>query len=168
MLIETLKHTPPWVFILFYALLTLGYLQSMDKVVGRAKLVGLPLAMIALSLYGVISTFGIGPIGVISWMPAVTVGISLGMNLFTPDIARFSSETQSFAISGSWTPLGLMMAIYFIKYGVGVILARELPIANEPVFISAISACYGLLGGMFLGRAYAISRSAHSNTPLLE
>ena len=45
-----------------------------------------------------------------------------------------------------------MMAIFFTKYAVGVVLARQLPCALEAKFIGAISLSYGCLGGLFLAR----------------
>ncbi|MGE5820140.1 MAG: DUF6622 family protein, partial [Deltaproteobacteria bacterium] len=55
-------------------------------------------------------------------------------------------------------------AIFFTKYAVGVILARQLPVANEPVFVGSISLCYGFLSGIFLARALVIRRSAQRTT----
>jgi len=54
----------------------------------------------------------------------------------------------------------LMMAIFFTKYAVGVIQARQLPLVREPVFIGAISLCYGLFSGVFPARAVVIWRCA--------
>jgi hypothetical protein len=60
-----------------------------------------------------------------------------------------------------------MMAIFFIKYAVGVILARKLPIANEQIFIAVVSFCYGLISGIFLARTFVIYRSqVFDNTTL--
>jgi len=160
LLIEILRRTPSWVFVLFFVLLAVGYVQTEDRAVSRTKVSILPLAMIALSLYGVISAFGIGPVGLSSWVLGVAVAVWLGARLPTPRGVCFSIETQLFSVPGSWFPLALMMAIFFTKYAVGVTLARQLPIANEPVFIGSISLCYGFLSGLFIARALVIWRSA--------
>lgn len=164
MLIEIVKRTPSWVFVLFFVLLAVGYFQSKDRAVSRNKVSILPLAMIALSLYGVISAFGIAPVGLSSWVVGVLVAVWIGVRLRAPRGACFSIETQLFSVPGSWFPLGLMMAIFFTKYAVGVTLARQLPIANEPVFIGSISLCYGFLSGLFVARALVIWRSAERAT----
>ena len=65
MLIEILQRTPPWVFVLFFALLALGYFQSRSRTVSRRRVSILPVAMIVLSLYGVFSAFGIAPVGLV-------------------------------------------------------------------------------------------------------
>lgn len=160
MLIEILKRTPSWVFVLFFALLALGYLQSRDRSVSRSRIAILPLAMTGLSFYGVVSAFGIVPFGFSAWVAGVTIAVAPGVRLATARSASFTVETQLFCVPGSWFPLALMMAIFFTKYAVGVILARQLPIAGEPVFIGAVSLCYGLLSGVFLARMFGILRCA--------
>jgi len=163
-LIEILKRTPSWVFALFFVLVAMGYFQSKDRAMGRGKVSILPVAMIALSFYGVLSAFGMVSVGVISWVVGFGVVVWLGAKLATPRGVSFSTETQLFSVPGSWLPLALMMAIFFTKYAVGVILARQLPIASEPVFIGSISLCYGFLSGVFFARAVVIWRSAARTT----
>ena len=58
-------------------------------------------------------------------------------------------------IPGSWWPLALMMAIFFIKYATGYAFARNLAIALQPWFVGAVSLSLGLLSGAFLARAGA-------------
>jgi hypothetical protein len=153
LLIEILKRTPPWVFVLFFILLALGYYQSKSRTVGRSKVSILPVAMIVLSLYGVLSAFGTIPVGLVFWVLGVVVAVGLGVKLTSTQGVSFSTETQTFFVPGSWLPLVFMMAIFFTKYAVGVILARQLPIANETAFVGSVSLCYGLLSGVFLARA---------------
>jgi uncharacterized protein DUF6622 len=164
LLIEILKRTPSWVFVLFFVLLAAGYFQSKGRAVSRGKISILPVAMIGLSSYGVLSAFGITPVGLIFWVAGVGVAVWLGVKLAAPRGVTFSTETQSFSVPGSWFPLALMMAIFFTKYAVGVILARKLPVANAPVFAGSISFCYGFLSGIFLARALVIWRSAQRTT----
>lgn len=159
MLIEIVRRTPPWVFVLFFVLLAAGYFQSSDRVVSRNKISILPIAMIALSIHGVISDFGMVPVSLFSWAIGVVVAVWAGVRLPAPRGVCFSIETQLFSVPGSWIPLALMMTIFFAKYAVAVILARQLPIATAPGFIGSISLCYGFLSGLFLARALVIWRS---------
>lgn len=63
--------------------------------------------------------------------------------------------------------IGLNDGDFFVKYAVGVILARQLPIASEPAFIGAISLSYGALSGLFLARALVVWRAArHSSNAM--
>jgi uncharacterized protein DUF6622 len=163
LLIEILKHTPSWVFVLFFALVALGYSQSKDRTVRRGRVSILPVTMIALSFYGVLSAFGMVPVGLASWVLGVAVSVGLSVRLAAPQGVSFSAESQSFFVPGSWFPLAFMMAIFFTKYAVGVILARQLPVASEMAFVSSVSCCYGLLSGVFLARAIVIWQAAKSH-----
>lgn len=164
MFIEILKRTPPWVFVLFFALLIMGYLQSKDRIISRGKVAILPVAMICLSFYGVLSAFGMGrPVGLVSWAAGIFLAGFLGRKFASPAGVVYSTTKRSYSVPGSWFPLFLMMAIFFIKYAVGVILARKLPIANEQIFIVPVSLCYGLISGLFLVRAFGIWRCPECN-----
>lgn len=160
MLIEILKRTPSWVFVLFFVLLALGYYQSKDRVVNRNNVTILPAAMLLLSFYGVYSAFGSALFAITSWLAGVAITACLGYKSAHSSRVSFISETRSFSVPGSWLPLALMMAIFFTKYAVGVILARKLPIASELTFIASVSLMYGLLSGIFLARALVILRTA--------
>lgn len=160
MLIEILKRTPSWVFVLFFVLVAAGYFQSKDRVVGRSKIFILPVSMITLSFFGMLSSFGFTPVAVVFWVAGAGGAVWLGVKPATPRGVSFSNETQFFYVPGSWLPLALMLAIFFTKYAVAIIQARQLSISSEPVFIGSISLCYGFLSGVFLARAFGISRSA--------
>jgi len=62
MLIEILKRTPSWVFVLFFALLAWGYFQSKDRIVSRSQVSILPVAMI--DIKRVASAVGEGSISI--------------------------------------------------------------------------------------------------------
>jgi Family of unknown function (DUF6622) len=162
-LIEILKRTPSWVFVLFFVLLIFGYVQSKGRVVSRSKITLLPAAMLVLSFYGVLSAFGINSFALTAWLVGIGIAVWIGLKTANLNGVIFTTESKSFSVPGSWLPLSLMMAIFFTKYAMGVILARKLPIASEPAFFSSISLIYGLLSGVFLARVIAILRTA--NTP---
>ena len=127
--------------------------------IGSGKVAILPVAMIGLSCHGVISDFGVAPAVVASWVAGVAIAAGLGVMLATPRGVAYSTEDRAYSVPGSWIPLTLMMAIFFTKYAVAVILALKLPFARAPVFVDAVSLCYGLLSGLFIGRAIVIWRS---------
>ncbi len=163
MLAEILRRTPAWVFILFVVLLAFGYLQSKDRVVKRSQAALLPVAMIVLSLYGVLSAFGVSSVALASWTAGVGIAGWLGVIFGIPRNVRYLPETQSFSVPGSWLPLALMMAIYFMRYATAVIVARQLPMAGDPAFVGSVSLGYGLCSGLFLARVLVIRRSAAPN-----
>ena len=160
MLIEILARTPPWVFPLFFVLVVLGCVQARGRTVSRGRVSILPIVMMVLSLSGVFSAFGPASVGLGCWLLGVGVALGLGARLITSRKIAFSVTDQLFYIPGSWLPLVCMMAIFLTKFTVGVILARQLPIARETVFIGAVSLCYGLFSGVFLARVMVLWRFA--------
>ena len=57
MLLEILKRTPPWVFVLFAALVFFGVMQSRTRQIALVRVTILPVVLIGLSLwaYGALS-----------------------------------------------------------------------------------------------------------------
>jgi len=150
-LLAVLTHTPWWVFVVFIVPLILGFQQSRDRTVSRRRLLLLPLAMLGLSFYSVVSSFGLGVLPCLVW--ALGVG---AVAAFCSRRLKFSAQpgpSGSFQVPGSWWPFALMMAIFFIKYVTGYALARHLVIAFQPWFIVTVSLSLGLLSGAFLARA---------------
>lgn len=160
MLIEILKRTPSWVFVLFIVLLALGFSQTRARTVSRGRIAILPVAMIALSLYGIVSDFGVVIACLASWIVGIAIAVAVGVKLASPHGVTFSAATRSFSVPGSRVPLALIMIIFFMKYAVGVMVARHVAIVTEPGFIVSTGVSYGFFSGLFLARAIVIARSA--------
>ncbi|MCE9665315.1 hypothetical protein LY622_17965 [Halomonas sp. M5N1S17] len=160
MLFEIIRNTPRWVFLLFIVLLVTGYRQSRERTASRRSTTILPAVFLVLALYGVVSAFGTDPVGLALWALGVTLSVALHLKLAIPRAVRFSPERQAFHLPGSWQPLIIMLAIFFAKYTVEVIRARQLPIADTAVFTATVSLLYGLFSGVFLGRAMVMWRAA--------
>jgi len=168
MLIQIFKHTPSWVFVLFFVLLVYGYSQTRNKLVLSYRIAILPAVMILLSFYGVLSALGVGPFGLLFWLAGFGIAVWLGLILCSPHGVLYSSETKLFYVPGSWLPLALMMVIFFTKYAVGVVLARHIAIAKTDVFSSLIGFIYGFFSGMFLSRALVVWRAKKHQTDTLD
>lgn len=156
MLIQILKGTPIWVFVLFLGLLALGYLQSRPRTLKPARLAILPAAFIAFSLYGVIAAFGPTAYDLVAWAAGIGTAVLLG-GAFKPTAgARWNESTRTFEVPGSWVPLALMMTVFFARYAIAVSLAMLPALAQGIAFASLASLTYGLLSGMFLARSLGI------------
>ena len=151
MLITILERTPVWVYPLFFGLLALGWMQSRDRVVSYGRAFILPCVMLLFSIFGVVSAFGMS-IGVAAWSVGMMVLLAVGVRIKSFYNVVYIKERDAFAMKGSWMWLGVMMVIFWLKFGVGVALARQLAIVNEMSFMLGISLCYGLLSGIFLVR----------------
>jgi hypothetical protein len=167
MLLQILKGTPTWVFGLFFALLAIGVLQSRSRTVGVGRLAILPAAFIAFSLFGVVTAFGAQPVELIAWAAGIGTAVLLGRLLRPLPGARWDASSGGFHVPGSWTPLALMMTVFFARYAIAVSMAMNPGLAREAVFEAGASLVYGLLSGAFLARALRVlalrpAAAAHS------
>lgn len=153
-----LSNTPPWVFGLFGLLLAVGLLQTRTRPVHRLPALLLPIGMAALSLAGIQSSFGLRPVPLVSWGLGLAASACVGLALWPGTGASYDRQTRSFRVPGSEWPLGVIMAIFFAKYGYAVMRALQVGPITEPLFIAALSGVYGLLSGYFAARAIALAR----------
>ncbi|MEO6033572.1 MAG: DUF6622 family protein [Burkholderiaceae bacterium] len=155
-LIDIIKYTPLWVWGLLAALLVLGGSQARDREVGIARVTLLPLAMIALALYGVVGAFGAHPAPLTAWALGVAAALILGARLVAPRGARRLPTGARLHVRGSWLPLALIVSIFIVKYTVGVSLAMHPELARANGFDALASLAYGGFSGLFLARGLAL------------
>lgn len=152
MVFAILRHTPPWVFILFVGLLVWGYAQARTRTIGRWRVYALPVTLLGLSFYGGISAFGAGIVGWASWLAGSSVSVAGASLALKPEYVHYRERTGTLTLPGSWCPLLLMMTLFFTKYGVGMTLARQPALATRTDFAVAIGFVYGFLSGLLFAR----------------
>ena len=153
LLVQILSHTPIWVYALFFVLLAFGLMQTRTRTVGKILALLLPVGMIALSLGGINSSFGLTTIPLVAWGMAVAIATAVGYFFFRDKRIHYVAADGKFFIPGSWVPLVVMMAIFFAKYVYAVMHASNAEVIATPIFIGTLSAVYGLLSGYFASRA---------------
>lgn len=147
---------PIWPFAILAILVALGYRQSRDRLVRPGTLAGVAAAMMALSLYGVISAFGASLVPVLGWVAGFAAAVRLGGPVFAPrGLARAGDAVR---VPGSWLPLVLMVGIFVAKFGLGFATGTGAPVMQQTWFIAAMSATLGLFSGAFAARARAVRR----------
>lgn len=161
MIMQIISHTPIWVFVLFFVLLTLGYQASRPRTLSRGRVAILPVAMMLLSAYGVVSAFGYRATGIAAWVAGMALSVLLNRALQLPRGGRYSATAQSFALPGSWIPLVLMLAIFFTKYTVAVLLSLHPTLLDHASFVTGVSLAYGVLSGIFFASALTLWRLMH-------
>ncbi|MCX7173220.1 MAG: tat pathway signal sequence [Proteobacteria bacterium] len=152
-MLQVVSHTPAWVWVLFVALLVLGYLQSKPRTVSATRLFALPVAMLGFSLYGIWSALGLDAVACIAWVAAVLLAMAANSRLRRPAGVSYSAADRRYLMPGSWFPLGLMMAIFCTRYAVSASLAIVPSLREVPLFAGAVGLMYGLLSGILLARA---------------
>jgi hypothetical protein len=160
MLLQILQHTPVWVWGLLVALVALGLAQARARAVSLTRLTILPLVMLALSFSGVVSTFAHATIAILAWAVGVIASIALGRSFLAPRGASWSPETGLVHVPGSWLPMALIVALFLIKYGVGVTLAMNHAMAADAIFGACCGFAYGGFSGLFAARALGLRRLA--------
>ena len=165
MLLEILKRTPVWVFVLFAALVFFGVMQSRTRQITLVRVTILPAVLIGLSLSGLWGTFGANGIAVFAiaaWLTAAAAAVLINRFVGWPRKVAYTAATRSFLVEGSWLPLAVMMVIFFTRYAVNVTLAIQPGLAASPWLAAGVGAAYGLMSGAFLARALRILSSARS------
>jgi len=158
MLIRILQGTPVWVWALLALLVVVGLSHAKPRRMSARRVMIVPGVMLALSLAGVASTFGARPLALAAWVAGIALAITLGRDAVAPRGARWARETARFELPGSWLPMGLILGLFCIKYGVGVSLAMTPALAANTPFEVAIAFAYGAFSGLFAARAIALRR----------
>ena len=159
--VDIVRHTPLWVAGVLATLLMLGLSATRDRRVHLGRLLAMPAIMGALALWGVQSAFG--PTGQLAtllglWALCCAAVPALGSRLAPPAGARYDAATRQFFLPGSWVPLGLILAVFLMKYGIGVQLAMEPGLVHHRAFAFAVTAVYGALSGLFAARTLRMLR----------
>jgi hypothetical protein len=166
MFAQILAETPKWVFVVFFVLLGYGYFLAKTRSMNSARVAMLPSIMIVLSVGGVLSSFGAHPVPLIAWVIGFAAAIGLNQAIRAPRGVTYDPATSRFIVPGSWTPLALMMAIYFAKYTVGATTALHPEVVASAGFEAVLSTLFGLLSGTFFARFLCI-RAARENNPAI-
>ncbi len=158
------SNTPLWVWAILAALLALGVKQAQDHVVGRTRLLLQPLVLGALSVVSALGAFGLQPHTAGGWLIGALAGVLLNRMLGLPRRVQALPDGR-FAIGGSWAPMVLLMAIFWLRYAVAVSLAMSPALRADTLFALLACALYGLASGLIGARAWRVLRT--TTTPAL-
>jgi hypothetical protein len=114
-IVQILSHTPIWVYGLFFVLLAFGLIQTRTRTVSKVPALLLPAGMIALSLWGIYSSFGLATIPLAAWGVTIASATVVGYIFFRDTRIHCTATDGSFFIPGSWGPLVVMMVIFLTK-----------------------------------------------------
>jgi predicted dienelactone hydrolase len=161
------RHTPPWVGVLFLALLALGASQLRASQRGLARVTTMPVFMALMALWGLWSAFGQSGQAQLALALWAAAGLKSALAVYLmPGLqarnVRFDAERKVFHVPGSWVPMALILGIFLTKYAVGVELAINPLMARDTWFVAAVSTLYGLMSGVVLGRAVRLVLLARS------
>jgi len=163
-------NTPLWVWGLLAGLIVLGLTQTRSRTASLPRIVILPLALGAFSLWGTLSDFGAAPAVVTAWLVASGLMLALILRSPVPAGTRYDAAARQFQLPGSWVPMALILGIFLTKYAVGVALAMRPELRAHADFTLAIALASGAFSGIFAGRTVRLlrltARPANASLPL--
>ncbi|MDX2203786.1 MAG: alpha/beta hydrolase [Hyphomicrobiaceae bacterium] len=152
MLVQIVKGTPPWVWVILVGLIVLGAVQLRDREMSRPRLLALPLVMVVLSLLATASAFELAPAALMGW----ALGGAVAVLVLRPSAAPVNMRTDGrYRVAGSWWPLLLILCIFSIRYVVSAVLVIDPSSRQLLPFQAAAGLLSGTFAGLFLGRAFA-------------
>ncbi|ELX13917.1 hypothetical protein Jab_1c25610 [Janthinobacterium sp. HH01] len=153
MMQQIISHTPLYVWAVLALLVYRGLLASRDREISLKKLWIMPVAMLGLSLSSMSGNgvLGGGVWGV--WAAGLLAGAALAWKLDGGVRIVVNRAAGTVFQRGSWLPLALMVAIFVAKYAVAVVTAMHPETRHNFLFMLAVTSGFGLLSGMFIGRA---------------
>ncbi|MCM5557275.1 DUF6622 family protein [Pleomorphomonas sp. JP5] len=143
--------TPAWVWLLLAFLVYRGVLASRPRRVGLWKPALLPAILMVLSVgSGSVET---SPIVEAAWLPALAVGLGVGALIAARrPISVEAGPPATILLLGGWSSLGLILAIFSVRYVEGVMTAID-PATAAAIGTKVVFALLrGLFSGIFLGQ----------------
>lgn len=169
---DLLSKTPPWVFILFLLLITIGIKQSRNRTTTKKALLAFPCIMIVYSSIDLVVSIGITPLSVLFFVVGFVVAWISPQQRLTPEIIRCEhtqaadpAEPLKFFVKGSWVPLIIILIIFTAKYIQGAITAMSPEISNTNQFTVLFSFINGIFLGLFSARVLTYAKLGGANYP---
>jgi hypothetical protein len=162
-----ISRTPAWVWVLLAALVALGLTQTRTRQMTLVRATTLPIVMMGLSLFGVLSTFGAKALPLGAWLLALIVSALAAKALGAWRGVTWSAITSRFEVPGSWLPMTIILSIFVVKFYVGVNVGMHPELKADTQFSLIFCLIYGVFSGLFLARAlnfWALLKSARPMT----
>lgn len=149
---QILLYTPRWVFALLAGLVVLGLMQARTRRVPVWLALALPVAMLILSLSGIVQYVGVWLPALAAWLLGVSAITVLYLKRLNPQTAKYDAESGKLMIAGSWAPMVVILGIFAVRYALGVASGMQLAIAQDWKVQLAVSLLLGAFSGFFLAR----------------
>jgi len=156
-IVEILKHTPHWVWLVLAVITLVGVMQLRDQRVSRGRLQLAPVMLSAYSLWGASGVFGAAAVP--AWLAGMVLALWANRALRWPRTIELAADGR-FVLPGSPWPLLLMWTIFGLRYAAAVTLVFHPAWAHGEVMAVGLPALYGALSGLFAARAWRVLQSA--------
>ncbi|MFD9900943.1 DUF6622 family protein [Mesorhizobium sp. NPDC059054] len=153
-MIEILKNTPQWVYVVFTVVLYLGLASCFE---GKASVRGifiLPAVFLLSSVYGLVTRENLGALTTIAWVTGfgITAVVLYRVTLVTGTGIR--REQDHLIIPGDVSVLIVSMVFFSIKFWFGYKSAVDTDWSRQVSFQAIDSLTSGIVAGFFAGRSF--------------
>ena len=155
-MIDIIRYTPPWVWLLLAALVALGASQLRRRSIAPLRLLVLPLVLLGLGLLSTSTSFAAPLPALATWAVAVATGATLGRRLPPPAGTTWDAAARRLLLPGSALPLLVILVFFSLRYAGSVALVLHPAWRAAPAVVLPMAAAYGLLSGVLLGRALGL------------
>jgi hypothetical protein len=162
-ILTIIQRSPEWVFVLFGALVVLGFLQSRTRHVPKFQPAILPVAFIGLSAWGIYSVFGLVPAAFGAWTAALAAVGAIGWSRPMPGVAI--APTGRLVVPGSWLPMTMILATFAARYSVIYLVLNNPALRQDTGMAIATGIGHGVLSGILVARAVSIARALTAARP---
>jgi hypothetical protein len=160
-LADILVRVPPWVWVVFVVLLVVGLKLTRPMNTRPVVSIAVSAGLLAWSLSGVIGTFDAHALPLLAWGAGLVVAFVAGSRVVAPDGLRMVDASRVH-VPGSWVPLIAMMGIFVLRFVNGVAVGANLPVAVHPAYAPVMAGLLGACSGLFMARAWSITRFARA------
>ncbi|HKU96919.1 MAG TPA: DUF6622 family protein [Vineibacter sp.] len=149
-ILQTIIHTPVWVWALLGLVLWLGWSGLRTRTVVPGRLAILPVVATSISLFNAV-TSAQPLLAIPVWVVALSIGSPLGVLIARQRSLEVEPDGRRVRLTGSWFPMVLGLSIFSIRYGMGVTAAFHPTWVRELTWVITASAVSGAVAGIALG-----------------
>lgn len=147
---QIIIHTPIWVWAILLLLIWRGLISTRPRIVGLGKLLFLPLVLVALAAYHILGS-GLSSATLAGLAFGTLGGVAAGLVLERRNPATPLGNGQ-IQLAGEWTPLLVILAIFFTRYAGAVTAITAPAMASSAAFLIAMGAISAFSSAMFVTR----------------
>ena len=154
-IIEIVRHTPTWVWLLLVFLLYRGLKSTVPREMAPRRMLVLPVIFFVWAVHGMLSELGAPGYALGGFCAALVVGALLGRNLaYRQAPPEFDPGLGQVRRPGSFIPLLLVMFAFVSKYALSVYLAYHPELAQTAGYCGFYGMMSGLTDGVFWGLTF--------------
>lgn len=153
-LLDTLVHTPWWVYVILVVILQIGFKSAKTSTVSLYKLCIAPIIFTGMAIETLINNLALTPLVSGTFAATLLIGILLGWWQVARQQLQFDRKRKLIKVPGTWSVMIVILIIFSTKYYFGYELSVDPEAVKnttfEIAFISVTAICTGLFIGKFL------------------